>query len=170
MHPTTERIHKILLSVTQGMTPDDWCRHPSGKWSAADVLEHLSLTYSGTARGMQKVLDAGAPIVTPRTFKQKIGIWYITRLGRFPEGRQSPAAVRPTCAYTGEQAGDILQHTLENLAKMDSAISDCERRFGPVRILDHPVLGALNPSQWRRFHSAHARHHAVQIERLRQAN
>lgn len=168
LHPTTERIYKILVSVTQGMTPEDWSRHPSGKWSAADVLEHLSLTYSGTAKGMQKVLDKGAPIVTPRTFKQKLGIWYVTTLGGFPEGRQAPVGVRPTETYTGAKAGEVLNLTLEKLAQMDAAIADCERKFGSVRILDHPILGALNANQWRKFHSVHARHHAVQIERLRQ--
>jgi len=165
LHPTTEHIHKILVSVTQGMTPQDWGRHSDGKWSAAEVIEHLSLTYSGTARSMQKVLEAGAPTATPRKLKQRLAIWWITRLGRFPEGRQSPEQVRPK-GETGPP-GAVLTTALENLSKMDAAIADCERRFGSVCLSDHPVLGALNGTQWRKFHSVHARHHAAQIERLR---
>ena len=167
MHPTTEHIHKVLISVTQGMTPQEWIRHPEGKWSAAEVLEHLSLTYSGTARSMQKVLEAGAPTATPRKFKQRLAIWWITQLGRFPEGRQAPKQVRPTGAFSGAQAGEILSTALGNLSKMDSAIAECERRFGTGCLSDHPILGALSGSQWRKFHSVHARHHAAQIERLR---
>jgi hypothetical protein len=165
MHPTTEHIHKILVSVTQGMTPEDWSRHRDGKWSAAEVIEHLSLTYSGTARSMQKVLEAGAPTATPRKLKQRLAIWWITRLGRFPEGRQAPPAVRPK-GETGPP-GAALTTALENLSRMDAAIADCERRFGAVCLSDHPILGALNGVQWRKFHSVHARHHAAQIERLR---
>ena len=164
MHPTTEHIRKVLTSVTQGMAGDDWSRRPEGKWSAAEVLEHLSLTYSGTARAMQKALDAGSPTATPLRLKQKLAIWWVTDLGRFPEGRKSPLQVYPKGECTGAAA---LVTTLENLEKMDAAIAECERKFGPVRISDHPVLGALNAQQWRKFHSVHARHHAVQIERLR---
>ncbi len=165
MHPTTEHIHKILVSVTQGMTPEDWSRHPDGKWSAAEVVEHLALTYRGTARSMQKVLEAGAPTATPRKLRQRLAIWWITRLGRFPEGRQAPQQVCPRgdCG----PADAVLATALESLSKMDAAIADCERRFGPVRLSDHPILGALSGTQWRKFHSVHARHHAVQIERLR---
>jgi|SRR5450432_1019441 len=165
MHPTTEHIRKILLSVTQGMTPADWSRHPDGKWSAAEVLEHLSLTYSGTARSMQKVLEAGRPTATPRKLKQMLAIWWITRLGRFPEGRQAPKQVCPKGDCGSADA--LLASALENLSAMESAIADCERRFGAVSLSDHPILGALNGTQWRKFHSVHARHHASQIERLR---
>jgi hypothetical protein len=167
LHPTTEHIHKILVSVTQGMTPEDWQRHPDGKWSAAEVIEHLSLTYSGTVRSMQKVVDAGAPTATPRKLKQRLAIWWITQLGRFPEGRQAPQGVRPKGKPS--PPGAVLTTALENLSKMDAAIADCERRFGNVCLSDHPVLGALNGTQWRKFHSVHARHHAAQIERLRRA-
>lgn len=167
MHPTTEHIHRILVSVTQGMTPEDWSRHPEGKWSAAEVVEHLSLTYSRTARSMQKALEAGAPTATPLKLKQKLAIWWVAELGRFPEGRQAPPQVRPTVASSGAAGGEVLATALENLAKMDAAIAACEKRYGSVRISDHPILGALSGKQWRKFHSVHARHHAAHIERLR---
>ena len=164
MHPTTEHIHRILVSVTEGMRPEEWSQHTNGKWSAAEILEHLSLTYSGTARVMQNVLEKGAPTATPLKLKQRLGIWYVTGLGRFPEGRQAPHHAQPKGGLEGDA---VLGTTLENLTKMDQAIAECEHRFGPVRISDHPILGALTAEQWRKFHSAHARHHALQIERLR---
>lgn len=167
MHPTTEHIRRILVSVTRGMTLEDWSRHPEGKWSAAEVVEHLSLTYSGTARSMQRVLEAGKPTATPLKLKQRLAIWWVTQLGRFPEGRQSPSQVAPKGLANGEPAGAVLKTALDNLSQMDAAIADCERRFGGICLSDHPVLGALNGSQWRKFHSVHARHHAEQIARLR---
>ncbi len=170
MHPMMEEIREALTSVTEGMTAEDWSRHPEGKWSAAEVVEHLSLTYSGTARAMQKVLDAGAPTATPLKLKQRLGIWWVAELGRFPEGRQAPAQVRPKGAPKGASDGEVLSAALENLIRMDKAIAACEQRFGAeTRLADHPVLGALKASQWRKFHRVHARHHAPQIERLRRA-
>lgn len=167
MHPTTEHIHKILVSVTMGMTREEWGRHPVGKWCAAEVVEHLALTYSGTIRSMKKVLEAGAPTATPVKLKQRFAIWWVTELGYFPKDRQAPKQVCPTAASTGSAAHEVLPAALQNLAQMDAAITECEHRFGPVRLSDHPVLGALSADQWRKFHSVHARHHAAQIERLR---
>jgi len=165
MHPTLEQIQARLLSATEGMTPSQWSQHPDGKWCAAEVLEHLSLTYSRTATGMQRILAAGQPNATPLTFKQRLGILMVVEVGRFPEGREAPKQVRPT----GSQDGDkVLVETLEHLTNMDAAITACEQRFGAkTRLLDHPILGALTARQWRKFHAIHARHHAPQIERLR---
>jgi hypothetical protein len=116
---------------------------------------------------MQKVLDAGAPTATPLKLKQKLAIWWITELGRFPEGRQAPPQVRPTASSSAGVGGEVLTTALDNLFKMDAAIAACEQRFGTVPLSDHPILGALSGIQWRKFHSVHARHHAAQIERLR---
>ncbi len=166
MHPMMEEIRKVLTSVTQNMSDEQWGRHPEGKWSAAEVVEHLSLTYSGTARTMQKVLDAGAPTATPLKFKQRVGILWVVGLGRFPEGREAPKQVRPSGAAGTVSGAELFSSALENLSKMDVAIAACEQRFGAeTRIADHPVLGALNATEWRKFHRIHAQHHAPQIAR-----
>jgi Protein of unknown function (DUF1569) len=51
---------------------------------------------------------------------------------------------------------------------MDALISQCEDRFGRrVRVLDHPILGPLSATQWRKLHLVHGRHHKKQLLRLR---
>ena len=165
MHPNLEEIRKTLLSATEGMTPTEWSQHPAGKWCAAEVLEHLSLTYSRTAEGMRRILAAGQPSATPLKLKQRLGILMVVELGYFPEGREAPQQVRPA---GGQDGAKMLADTLDHLTNMDTAITACEERFGAsTHLLDHPILGALNARQWRKFHAIHARHHAPQIERLR---
>jgi hypothetical protein len=40
-----------------------------------------------------------------------------------------------------------------------------------AKILDHPILGPLNATDWRRVHRTHARHHLKQIQqRIRQTS
>ena len=57
----------------------------------------------------------------------------------------------------------------EKIGAMDSIIAECEKRFGRrVRLLDHPILGPLTATEWRKFHLVHGMHHRKQILRLRE--
>jgi hypothetical protein len=166
MHPQSEQIQQRLLQVTQGMDPAALLRHPEGKWSTAEIVEHLSRTYSATSRVLQKCLDAGHPIASPPTLYQRLAIFVVTGLAYFPGGRKAPAFSIPT----GIAAEQALPDALANLAQMDDLISQCEARHGSaIPIADHSILGPLKSDQWRKFHWVHARHHVRQIERLRGA-
>ena len=37
---------------------------PADKWCAAEVLEHLYLTYTGTIKGFARVMEAGKPLAS----------------------------------------------------------------------------------------------------------
>ncbi len=149
------------------MTAAQWSSHPPGKWCAAEIIAHLSLTYSNTAAALQTVLAGGKPTATTPKLKQRIKVFILIEIGYFPKGVEAPKIVRPT----GIQDGTILNEALGHLAAMDAALNECEQRFGPsTPLIDHPVLGALNVTQWRKFHAIHARHHAPQIAGLRCIN
>ncbi|MGH9492782.1 MAG: DinB family protein [Terriglobales bacterium] len=154
-----------IEAATRGMTAGQLERHPEGKWPAAGILEHLAITFGGTARLMRKCLDDGKPRGSTPTFKQRLAAMVVTGWGYFPTGRQAPEFAQPK-GLSGEEA---LQTIRENLVAMDQALAECEQRFGAqVKIADHVVLGALTIPQWRRFHLIHTRHHMKQIERLRE--
>jgi hypothetical protein len=36
-------------------------------------------------------------------------------------------------------------------------------------LLDHPILGPLNATQWRKLHLVHGRHHLKQLLHLRES-
>jgi uncharacterized protein DUF1569 len=53
---------------------------------------------------------------------------------------------------------------------MDAIIAQCEARFGPqVKLLDHPILGPLSATQFRKLHLVHGQHHLKQLRRLRES-
>jgi Protein of unknown function (DUF1569) len=159
------RLHEALLSATRGMTPETLMRHPEGKWSAADVLEHLYLTYKNTGKGFVRCLQAGKPLASSPTFRQRLRTMLVAELGYFPQGRNSPDGVRPR----GTATETIRSEILRQLETMDQVIGEAEVRYGSsVRLLDHPILGPLTGKQWRKFHWVHGRHHVKQIERLKQ--
>jgi hypothetical protein len=159
-----KRLQDAITSATHGMDTVALNRHPEGKWSAAQVLEHLYLTYAGSVKGFERCLLEGRPLARTATLKERFSTLIVTSLGYFPEGRKAPERTVPQ----GMAAEEVVKATEEKLAAMDSLITQCEVRFGrSTRILDHPVLGPLTARQWRKFHLVHAQHHMKQIWRLR---
>ena len=45
MDPRLDRLKQSLDSAVEGMSSEELAWHLPGKWSAAQVLEHLYLTY-----------------------------------------------------------------------------------------------------------------------------
>ena len=167
MDSTLQRVQEAIEAAAGGMSAGQLVQHPEGKWSAAGILEHLSITFGGTARLMRKCLEGGKPLASASTLKQRLAVMLVTGWGYFPTGRPAPEFSRPK-GLDGETA---LHTILQNLATMDQALAECEQRFGSaVKIADHVVLGPLTIPQWRRFHLVHTRHHMKQIERLRQSD
>ena len=49
-----EHLRDALLSAIEGMSDQQMSWHPEDKWCAAEVLEHLYLTYTGTIKDSRK--------------------------------------------------------------------------------------------------------------------
>lgn len=159
-----EHLQWELKSATEGATAAGFKQAPAGKWNAAQILEHLFLTYKNTNKGISKCLTSGTPLATGATFRHRIGTLLVVRFGYLPGGRKTPERAAPR----GMSAEEVRQAIFPEIEKMESGLLDCEKKFGPgTKILDHPFLGPLTAAEWRKFHWVHARHHARQIrERL----
>ena len=155
---------KIALdSAVEGMREEQLKWHPPEKWCAAEILEHLYLTYTGTVKGFERVLQAGKPAVGRASIRQRARMCVVLGLGHMPSGRKAPKNTVPR----GLAVEKVRAEVGLKIAAMDEIITACEARFGNGKVLDHPILGPLTASQWRKFHWVHGRHHARQIERLR---
>jgi len=160
MNSYLERLHRELQSATEGATADGLVRAPAGKWNAAQVLEHLFLTYKNTNKGISKCLENGAPLATSATFRHRIGTLLVVGLGYLPGGRQAPERATPR----GMPAAEVRNAIFSEIQRMESSLRDCETKFGSgTKIMDHPFLGPLTAAEWRKFHWVHGRHHARQI-------
>jgi hypothetical protein len=159
-----QRIQSAIISVTSGMSVEQLQWHPESKWSAAEILEHLSLTYSGTRIGCERCLQAEKPTATVPTLKESLGRILVVKLSYMPKGRQAPSRTHPK----GVPAQHIVASLQQQIASMDEAIRNCEERFGSrVKLINHPFLGPLTAPEWRKFHWVHACHHVRQIEHLK---
>ncbi len=162
-----ERLRQELEDAIADATPANLDHGPEGKWTAAQVLEHLFLTYRNTNKGLTKCLEKGAPLATGSALRNNIRRFVVVDLGYFPTGRKAPERAVPQ----GMPAAEVLRGIFPEIQQMDSGLTDCERKFGSkAKLLDHPIFGPLTAQQWRKFHWVHARHHARQIrERVKKA-
>lgn len=136
------------------------------KWSAAEILEHLRLTFSSTARVMAKVATAPLP-VRRATLKEWIATAVVIRLGYMPSGREAPDLARPRQV----EVNGIRTAFRQALSDMDRAMERCEHAKATTqKIAPHPILGPLSLREWRKFHLVHTRHHMAQIRRMRHMN
>lgn len=164
MNSALHQLANQIAHETQGLTNDQLMWHPEGKWSIAEILEHLLLTYSGTKLAFDRCLQSGKPSARVPSAQERMRAFVVTRLGYLPNGREAPAGTRPE----GTPHETIRQDFVNKITSMEDSIAESERRFGRrLKVLDHPILGPFTTSEWRRFHWVHGRHHLRQIRRLR---
>lgn len=158
------RLQREIDSAIAGLSPERMSWHPAGKWSALEIIEHLSLTYTGTTKGFSRVIEAGKPLARKATMRDHVRAFAVVTCGYLPTGRQAPVFSRPR----GQAPENVLAQIAPNLAEIDHTINDCAEKLGlRHKVLDHPFLGPLSVEQWRKFHLVHGMHHVKQIRRLR---
>jgi hypothetical protein len=165
MDSRLEELKQALESAVEGMSCEQLSWRPADKWCAAEVLEHLYLTYSGTIKGFARVMETGKPLATRVSVRQRVRKLVVVGFRHMPEGRKAPATTVPR----GLPAEKVRSEMRAKIEEMDAIITQCEARFGRgSHLLDHPILGPLTARQWRMFHLVHGRHHAKQLLRLRE--
>jgi hypothetical protein len=167
MDSRLDNLKQAVESALEGLSAAQLSWHPADKWCAAEVLEHLYLTYMGTIKGFGKVMQAGKPLATRASMRQRARAMVVLGLGHMPSGREAPANTRPR----GLPEKDVRNEVGAKIVAMDEIIAQCEARFGHrTPLLDHPILGPLTAAQWRKFHLVHGRHHVKQLFRLREGS
>jgi len=163
MDPHLDRLRHEISSAIAKLSPERLIAHPPGKWCTAEILEHLYLTFTGTTKGFQRVVESGQPKVTSPTWKQRGRALVVLGFGHLPAGREAPVFLRPR----GLSPEIVQKDIVVKLSEMDAMLAVCETKFGErARVLDHAILGPLTVSQWRKFHLVHGRHHLKQIRQL----
>ena len=159
MNSYLERLRQELEATMAPLSAEGLPQTPDGKWSAAQIAEHLFLTYKGTSAGLAKCLETG-PTARRATVRDRMSAMLVVGFSYLPGGRKSPERAMPK----GASLDDVRRDIQVQLQKMGAALDDCERRFGSrTKIMDHPFIGPLTADEWRKFHYVHGRHHMRQI-------
>jgi len=126
MDSRLEELKENLESAVEGMSSEQLSWHPPGKWCAAEVLEHLYLSYTGTIQGFERVMRKGKPLATRASMAHRVLTFVIVGLGYMPSGREAPAVARPR----GLPPEKVHNEIGAKMAAMDAIIAQCEARFG----------------------------------------
>lgn len=155
-----DAIPDVVLGPLASRAEADWYRAPPGKWSPAQIVQHLALSLETSARTFDERKARPPMQRRPRGMLQHLAYVLVLRLGWSPLERDAPAAVRPA---DRPNARDVEQQFREAVARWRAL----ERRLLPARATDlflkHPALGDLTIPEWLRFHVWHCAHHAKQI-------
>ena len=155
-----------LRRALDGVSPATAEASHGGRWSIANIVEHLDLTYTRNNAGLERRLRKGDSPERKRTVRQAAIRALIITIGYFPPGRSAPDMVLPQ----GRAFSDVVTGLESHLMELDRSLAAAERLFGASRaVLDHPIIGPFSVDDWRRFHWVHTRHHLKQIQARRSA-
>lgn len=160
MNPHLESCLAIVVDATNGGGAECGIRRDPNQWSVAEIVEHLTRAYSGTAKGFERCLEKGRSLASAATFAQGVRQFVMIELGYSPRGREAPKHIVPTGML---DLPAVLDAVRRDLARLDDAAGRTRQALGTGKMLDHPILGPLTIDQWLKFHVVHTRHHARQI-------
>lgn len=166
MHPETLALldadRRGLLAAVNRLSDADRDRRPAeGRWSVAEILEHLASVEHSVAkliaiRGREPVPPNQAP-PAPMASERLTGLRARDRRIDVPD------ALRPTGTMSASAA-------IAALAASRTALLDAARAADPValehRTYHHAVLGRLTLRDWLAFVAHHEARHAAQIDEI----
>jgi hypothetical protein len=151
----------LFVSRAHQVPEEHWktARVP-GKWSPAEIAEHLSLTY----QHLMSELRGGPParVKGSRLFRFAVRYRFLPKLlrdGTIPAGVRAPREVRPDRQAEDREAG--LERFQALSVEFEEEIT--LRRASGGGVLTHPYFGTLDPDRGIRFVDVHIRHHTRQL-------
>src|SRR4051812_41149058 len=130
----------LVLGPLQGRADGDWLRAPAGKWTPAQIVEHLALGLSLSAQTLL-ARKAHAPMQRRRrTPAERIARLFIFGFRWFPPGRKAPERTVPPPNIDRATAEAHFLAGIEAWDQIDRALLP-ERRNN--LFVKHPRMGDL---------------------------
>jgi hypothetical protein len=153
-----------LKQAVDSVPPDRRTERPApGRWSAAEVLEHISLAEGGFSSwitgGIEKARAAGLGNETAAA-RHELPDRIRTILGDRINRRQAPERAQPKGGMSADaawQAIGVGERRLRTVLSLADGLALNEV------IVEHPALGPFNVYQWIELMAEHRRRHAAQI-------
>ena len=138
----------------------DCQKAPPGKWTPAQIVEHLALGLEWSATGFEERRARDPMLRRPLTVRQRVTKFLVLGLGWFPMPVKSPKGAVPAPQVDRSAAEAHFRRGVERNLELARLLLPARRRDLFVK---HPWMGDLTLSEWMDFHVRHARHHVRQI-------
>jgi hypothetical protein len=131
---------------------------PEGRWSPAQIAEHLVLVYEYNRTVVKGTAGRGAPRLL-RPLLRWLVVERTLKAGRFTRKGRAPAIFQPSAAPA--PANELLTRLMAAVTGLEADI----RSGHPAarHTLEHPFFGTTNMIDWMRLQAIHARHHRSQL-------
>ncbi|NIM49242.1 MAG: DUF1569 domain-containing protein [Gemmatimonadales bacterium] len=154
------RLESLVLNPLRGLSDDEWHRAPKGKWTVAQIVEHLSISVDLVAGLFEKRANKKG-MRRRATPVQGLLRHLILGLETIPPGLRAPEAARPSEKPDPEL---MLAQFRMGVERLKAFVEQWPEERQLQVFVRHPLLGDLNLPEWVRFHYLHNRHHARQME------
>lgn len=157
---TNRRSIAEFVSLARGVNQSEWNSPPApGKWSPAQVTEHVALAYEKTRALLKDPNPKGGAPPLLRPLIRFLFVRPILKTGKFRSGGKSPRQFRPV---TAGETSDSLCRRLETAAAGLEADLESLQRQG-TGILNHPIFGRISLPDSLYFQAYHTAHHRQQL-------
>lgn len=154
------RLEPMVLHPVRGLDDTEWHRAPPGKWSVAQIVQHLAIGVDVVAGTFERRADRSEMQRRSKPYEALLR-HLVLGLGTVPGGLTAAKGTEPADQPEPELITAQFRMGVERLRSMTEDWP-AERQL--ARFVRHPYLGDLNLPEWVRFHFLHCRHHARQIE------
>jgi hypothetical protein len=165
-----DRTRARLLSAVEGLSEEQQRFTPAAdRWSAAELVEHLSIVEGNVVTLLGKLLgkaeESGGGAVRDAEAFDPVSIEEFVERSRDVKF-EAPERIRPTGALP---VADSLARLAESRAALHALRPRVERADGRALRFPHPAWGPLDLYQWLLFVGAHEDRHLAQLEALKEA-
>ena len=147
-----------FLATARAVPAERWAvPRATGKWSPAQVVEHVALAYETNTQLLRGPVPGGAPRwIRPLIRKFLLGL--VLRRGGFPRGSRAPKAMEPKVSQAAAPRSELMPR-LESAAAGFQAGAAAHASD----TLEHPFFGTVPLTDIVRLSEIHTRHHAAQL-------
>lgn len=165
VYEANDKIREKLKATVKNLSDEQANALPEGgKWTIAQIVEHLSMVEDGMTRISFKLLNeakesgrkADGDLKISESFLQKLG-------GARGQKIEAPERVRPKSNLT-------IRESLEKMEENRKRLNELRPLFESIDCSDykfpHPAFGELSAHEWLALLGGHEARHIEQIERI----
>jgi uncharacterized damage-inducible protein DinB len=156
-----------FVAAVAGLTEaQESYRAEEGRWTMAEIVEHVSIVNDGFLRITHKLLKQAEEKGAPAAADLNLGDTSLDENGRQPPPFQAPDRVHPQGGVRVADSLQKLSQTLVGFAEVRPRIEavDCSQENFP-----HPAFGPINLYKWLVLYGEHEDRHRGQIEQIKAA-